>query len=185
MTRPTAFPADPTQADLFDPTEPVKAAPEAAELLALLDDWCAQGWLRRLDVALARWLADECPQASVAALLAAALLAQREGRGHTCIELTELLAQRRPGAAARADDEGWLDGPAVAQQALAALLQRLPGELADWMAALRDSGAVETAQARRPGAPLRLEDDGRLYLRRHWRDEQAVAQAVRARVGAA
>ena len=100
MTRPTAFPADPTQADLFDPTEPVKAAPEAAELLALLDDWCAQGWLRRLDVALARWLADECPQASVAALLAAALLAQREGRGHTCIELTELLAQRRPGAAA-------------------------------------------------------------------------------------
>ena len=182
MTRPTAFPADPAQADLFDPTEPVKAAPEAAELLALLDDWCAQGWLRRLDVALARWLADECPQASVAALLAAALLAQREGRGHTCIELTELLAQRRPGAAARADDEGWLDGPAVAQQALAALLQRLPGELADWMAALRDSGAVETAQARRPGAPLRLEDDGRLYLRRHWRDEQAVAQAVRARV---
>ena len=188
MTRPTAFPADPAQADLFDPfdppdpTEPVKAAPEAAELLALLDDWCAQGWLRRLDVALARWLADECPQAPVAALLAAALLAQREGRGHTCIELTELLAQRRPGAAARVDDEGWLDGPAVAQQALAALLQRLPGELADWMAALRDSGAVETAQARRPGAPLRLEDDGRLYLRRHWRDEQAVAQAVRARV---
>ena len=51
----------------------------------------------------------------MAALLAAALLAQREGRGHTCIELTELLAQRRPGAAARADDEGWLDVPAVAQ----------------------------------------------------------------------
>ena len=38
MTRPTAFPADPAQADLFDPTEPVKAAPEAAELFAA--PWC-------------------------------------------------------------------------------------------------------------------------------------------------
>ena len=57
----------------------------------------------------------------------------------------------------------------MAQQALAALLQRLPGELAG-MAALRDSG-VETAQARRPGA-LRLEDDG---WHRRRRGEQVAA----------
>lgn len=152
-------------------------------LLACLDAWCAQGWLRRLDVALARWLADELPGAPVELLLAAALLAQRESRGHTCVRLDELLAQRAPGAVHRADDEGWLDGPAAAREALAGLLQRLPDAPDRWQARLADSAAVDAAGAR-PGAPLVLEPDGRFYLRRHWRDEQAVARAVLDRASA-
>jgi exodeoxyribonuclease V alpha subunit len=159
--------------------------PTTAELLAELARWCDAGWLRRLDVALATWLAEELPGARPELLLSAALLAQRESRGHTCVPLDALLDQRRAEAGALSDDDVWLDGPAAARAALAALLTRLAPTLPAWCAALRVGGAVAEPGVRPvPGAPLVLEAGERLYLRRHWRDEQAVAQAVRARVAA-
>jgi exodeoxyribonuclease V alpha subunit len=155
------------------------------ELLAELDRWCDAGWLRRLDVALARWLSAELPDAAPEMLLCAALLAQRESRGHTCIALDELLHQRRPDVIARPDDDAWLDGPAAARAALAATLQRLSPDSADWLNHLQSSAAVDEGAAAASGqAPLVLEneaDGARLYLRRHWRDEQSVATAVLAR----
>ncbi|MEY2655667.1 MAG: hypothetical protein RLZZ524_2695, partial [Pseudomonadota bacterium] len=120
-------------------------------------------------------------QADAVLPLAAALLAHNEGRGHTCLPLDELLAP----ASALADP--WLAGPLAAQADLAATLQRLPARtLADWQAALRASGAVDAApQPGQPSeadaAPLLL-DGARLYLRRHFRDELAVATALRRRV---
>ncbi|WP_310460666.1 exodeoxyribonuclease V subunit alpha [Sphaerotilus sp.] len=165
----------------LDPTGPLTAT----ELLAELDRWCDAGWLRRLDVALARWLAAELPDAAPELLLCAALLAQRESRGHTCIALDELLAQRRPDVIARPDDDAWLDGPGAARAALAMALQRLPPDRADWLNGLQDSDAVDAGAGAASGqAPLVLEhtpDGARLYLRRHWRDEQAVARAVLSR----
>jgi len=200
---PQSFPPEPAQCDFgfdADPMEgldpddawpdAVVAVPDsltAAELLAEIDRWCDAGWLRRLDVALARWLAAELPDAAPELLLCAALLAQRESRGHTCIALDELLHQRRPDAIARPDDDAWLDGPAAARAALAATLQRLSPDSADWLNHLQASAAVDEGAVAASGqAPLVLEheaDGARLYLRRHWRDEQSVAAAVLGRTG--
>ena len=163
-------------------SEPSTDPLTAAELLAELGRWCDVGWLRRLDVALARWLAAELPDAAPELLLCTALLAQRESRGHTCIALGELLHQRRPDAIARPDDDAWLDGPAAARAALAVTLQRLSPDYADWLRHLHASAAVDEGAAAAGGqAPLVLEnvpEGARLYLRRHWRDEQSVANAV-------
>ncbi|MEX8494533.1 exodeoxyribonuclease V subunit alpha [Sphaerotilus sp.] len=179
---PQSFPPEPGQ---FDPG-PDAGPLTAAELLSELDRWCDAGWLRRLDVALARWLAAELPDAAPELLLSAALLAQRESRGHTCIALDELLHQRRPDLIARPDDDAWLDGPAAARAALAAALQRLSPDRFDWLHGVQGSAAVDAgAGAARGQAPLVFDQapDGaaRLYLRRHWRDEQSVARAVLAR----
>ena len=99
-----AYAADPTQADLFDlPIRPNWSIgqPRPPRPLALLDDWCSPG-----PAAPARCRAGELagrrvPQAGPELLLAAAPLAQREGRGHTGIERPRLLAQRRPSGCAR------------------------------------------------------------------------------------
>ena len=95
---------------------------EADALLATLTRWCDAGWLRRLDLALARWLHRERPQADAAVLLAAALLAHSEGQGHSCLALDgEGIAE--PG----------LDGPPAAQAELRALLDRLGLDEAGWV----------------------------------------------------
>lgn len=156
----------------------------AAELLTELSRWRAAGWLRPLDLALPRLLARELGLAATAPLLlCAALLAQREGHGHTCLELAELL--RLPDAVPGPADEPWLDGPAAAQLALVEVLRQLPHSLADLRSDLLASSAVGTG----PGvSPLVLDGPAaapRLYLRRHWRDEQAVAAQVLDRVAPA
>ena len=59
--------------------------------LELLQQWVDAGWLRHLDRALARWVAELDPQARPELLMATALLAHLEGRGHTCLPLAHLL----------------------------------------------------------------------------------------------
>ena len=89
---PQSFPPEPEQydfgfdADPMDGLDPEDPGPDgftdvtgpltATELLAELDRWCDAGWLRRLDVALARWLSAELSDAAPELLLCAALLAQ-------------------------------------------------------------------------------------------------------------
>ena len=53
-----------------------------AALLAELDRWCDEGWLRRLDVALARWLASELGESVAPELLLAAAGAVRWRMGY-------------------------------------------------------------------------------------------------------
>ncbi|MBM3386772.1 MAG: exodeoxyribonuclease V subunit alpha, partial [Betaproteobacteria bacterium] len=64
----------------------------AAQTLQWLQDWTEQGLLRQLDSAFAAQLLRLDAQASPAQLVAAALLVQMEGRGHTCLPLAALCA---------------------------------------------------------------------------------------------
>ncbi len=61
------------------------------DLLHTLHAWADQGWLRRLDSALAAFVQEQDPQAAPAVLVASALLAQMEGRGHSCLPLAKLV----------------------------------------------------------------------------------------------
>jgi exodeoxyribonuclease V alpha subunit len=168
--------------------------PSPQQVLAELATWAEAGWLRSLDLALARLLVQQCPQASAHLPLAVVLLAHNEGRGHTCLPLDELLASADAanGSTLRAGPVSlvttpWLDGTPAAQAALARTLAAVGTDLTRWQGALLCSGAVVTDDAVTPtrhDSPLVLADS-RLYLRRHHRDEQAVAQAVLARVALA
>jgi exodeoxyribonuclease V alpha subunit len=139
---------------------------DTPSLLAELDRWAEQGWLRRLDSAMARfvctWPAPACgqphakpsPSADAQAQLfhpaisdpptsdptalamATALLAHLEGRGHTCLPLAALVAPPRALL-------GW---PAPALAALQAQWAGLPSTSAAWAQALLASPLVRDAR---------------------------------------
>ena len=147
--------------------------------LRALRQWSERGWLRRLDSALAAWVAELDPQAEPALLVATALLTHLEGRGHTCLPLAPLL--ERPAAV--------LVWGAEALEGFDVLWATLPVSLSGWRAALRSSAVVYDDAGPEPdgGQPLVLSGTAqapRLYLRRYWTYEQAVAQQILARTAA-
>ena len=173
-------------AALFQPAPLPDAEPATVTgTLATLRQWSDAGWLRQLDSAMAAFVAELDPQAPPALLVATALLAHMEGRGHTCLPLAPLLA--RPGAV--------LAWPAEAQDALAQLWAGLPAQLSEWHAALQASSVVLRVpggggddgggdMSLDAGQPLVLSGTAAaplLYLRRYWGYEDAVAQQVRER----
>jgi exodeoxyribonuclease V alpha subunit len=133
-----------------------------------LTDWTTRGWLRPLDVAFARFIAEHAGEGASPLLpLAAALLAHMEGLGHTCLPLADLAAgDLQPAQPEFAD-------------ALRPALRSLDLDATAWQALLGASRVVQD-----DGAPLVLEH-GRLYLRRHWQDERTLVHAVFARTAAA
>ena len=150
----------------------------AAQTLQWLQLWTEQGLLRHIDSALAAQLLRLDGQASPALLVAAALLAQMEGRGHTCLPLADLCA---PPVAML----GWpavaVDGP----QGLRALWAHLPATLADWQAALQGATSAKACMRRTDapdqGQPLVLGGTAHaplLYLRRYAGYEQRVGQGL-------
>ncbi|RVT51007.1 exodeoxyribonuclease V subunit alpha [Rubrivivax albus] len=142
----------------------------AAASLADLAAWQAAGWLRPLDVALARFLHDTAPTAPPDLLLAAALLSRLESAGHSALPLDDL-----PGTAAEL-----LDWPAEALNALSQALATRPLQPQAWAGC----AAVEADPPDdEGGTPLVLAND-RLALRRHWRDEGDIARQLRARAAA-
>ncbi len=167
----------PAQPGLFD-VQPCTGA----EMLATLQTWRDAGWLRRMDAALAAFVLELDPDASPAALMATALLAHMEGRGHTCLPLSSLLSPPL-------DALGWA---APAPEALPCAWANLPATLPDWLAALRDQRVVDDQTAvlaeveAKPheAPPLVLggtQAAPLLYLRRYWDFENTVARQVRAR----
>ena len=64
-------------------------------MLALLARWHEDGWLRRIDLELAHFLAEgaEPSPALLPVLLAAALCSWQLGRGHVCLDLQAVLEQ--------------------------------------------------------------------------------------------
>ena len=167
------------------------------DVVRALAAWREQDWLRPLDVAFASFIgtlavgAHEHPPgqgeavflqpaaspgvlADATVTLLAALLSHLEGRGHTCLALDELA--ERPAAL--------LAWPVAGMQAWAALAgMSSPRQLAAWQSALRASPVVD-AQGRGDGhEPMVLHGD-RLYLRRYWRQERAVALQVSRRAAA-
>ncbi|MCG8394081.1 MAG: exodeoxyribonuclease V subunit alpha [Pseudomonadales bacterium] len=117
--------------------------------------------LRDLDVAIARFLKQQCPGARDEVLLLAAFTSNQQASGHLCLDLanSELHSQL------------WGTNP---PQELTTLL---PGKPAEWLSLLQASPLV----SRDGKTPLVL-DGSRLYLRRNWAQEVAVADAIAQRL---
>ncbi|WP_353238105.1 exodeoxyribonuclease V subunit alpha [Limnohabitans sp.] len=149
----------------------------AAQTVQWLNLWTDQGLLRHIDSAFAAQVLRLDAGADVPLLVASAVLAHMEGRGHTCLLLAELC---QPPVVLL----GW---PAVAVdgvQGLKALWAHLPTTLADWQRALqghRTSTCVRLVDAPDQGQPMVLggsADAPLLYLRRYAGYEQRVGQSL-------
>lgn len=158
--------------DLF--TEAVAQTPRSAvPTLDLLRHWADVGMLRRLDVALAAWVLEQDAQAAPCTLVAVTLLAQMEGRGHSCLPLAQLVRESNMVL-------GW---EAQEQPALQTLWAQLPVHLQDWSVALQACPLVRVVgQHADHGQPLVLaasdSDQPLLYLRRYWDYERTVANHI-------
>ena len=115
--------------------------------LELLRRWSDAGLLRRLDVALAAFVQEQDPLAAPCVLVATALLAQMEGRGHSCLSLREL-------AAAPVALLGWSEPESTAVESLWSML---PPNLEEWLRALSATRVVRVVgQVPDQGQPLVL-----------------------------
>ncbi|MBC7731845.1 MAG: exodeoxyribonuclease V subunit alpha [Bacteriovorax sp.] len=153
-------------------------------LLATLKAWSEQGWLRRLDSAFAGFMTDLCPAAPAPVVMAAALVAHVEGRGHSCLAVDDLLR----------DADALLGWAPLASVALSEVMANLPREAEAWLSALRASplvatdgpgtdssdaadDAAEGTADDRSSPPLVLRGS-KLYLRRYWDHERRIAAQV-------
>lgn len=166
------------------------ALPERAELLDALERWADAGALRALDLALARFIAEDGAETDPAVLLALALTSERNGHGHVCLDLAGALAEPQRLLGHLRDDEP--ANPQVRAE-LSGWLASL--SLADWVARLSASPAVS---ARRSEVVARASDGDAgkpfvlagsagqplLYLRRYWRYEQQIRQGISQRLAA-
>lgn len=146
------------------------------DTLGILRQWAQHGWLRRLDSATADFLGEQDPRAAPAALVAVAMLAHLEGRGHVCLSLVDMVQE----------PQRLLAWPEKAQPSLQALWSGLPDQLDQWVRALTDSVAVrnlaqDQADTGQPFVLGGTEQAPLLYLRRYWVYEQQVVRAVKAR----
>ncbi len=151
----------------------------ARSVLDVLRLWADAGMLRRLDVALAVWLHEQDPQVQPCVLVAVAMLAQMEGRGHSCLPLAELVAAPNSVLGWDAEDLPHLQ----------ALWARLPSACAQWLQALQACPLVRTATQADRAQPLVLaaveSAQPLLYLRRYWDYERTVAAHILQRSTAA
>ncbi|PVE05535.1 exodeoxyribonuclease V subunit alpha [Limnohabitans sp. Rim28] len=149
----------------------------AVQTLQWLNLWTGQGLLRHIDSAFAAQVLRLDAHASPALLVAAAVLAHMEGRGHTCLSVAELC--QLPLALL-----GWPAAAVDGAQGLKALWAHLPATLADWRQALQahsPSVGVRLADAPDQGQPLVLggpDDVPLLSLRRYAGYEQRVGQSL-------
>lgn len=149
------------------------------ELNKTLQRWSDLGWLRQLDSALASFVSQRDPDATEALIVASAILARLEGRGHTCLPLSELVASPRE----------LLAWPAASHDELDAVWSRMPTSTAGWVEALRtsrlvrqtlDDGGAADPDAGQPlvlGGTLQMP---LLYLRRYWIYEEQVTTTLAA-----
>ena len=167
--------ADLQTLDLFAaPVDGDTIALSTTDWLAALERLADAGLLRRLDSALAAFVASQDAEAGPALLVATAVLAQMEGRGHSCLPLKALAG----------DPNQVLAWPKEAERLQQSLWGQLPDRLADWLQALRRSPVVRLVQpgavAADRGQPLVLLDGAAplLYLRRYWDYERSVAAHI-------
>jgi exodeoxyribonuclease V alpha subunit len=144
-------------------------------LLPILETWAGRGWIRPLDLAFARFLHQQAPEAPAPVLLAATLASHQLGRGQVCLDLAPALADPEP--LLQLPPEGEMDEPLPPLPA--ALLTGL--SLDQWEGQLARSPLVTRADG---SAPLVL-DAGRLYLRRYWRYSRQVTENLRLRLATA
>lgn len=178
------------QGQLFGESgEPVviSAAPESAatlraedylesrdNLMLLLNQWLAADWIRALDVALVKLLAQLEPDAQPLVLLATALVSHQLGHGHICLDLHSLL--RDPDLALLLPPEG----RATEEQLILPSQLLVAVSLSRWLDNLQHSHLV-CQQAETATKPLVLVAE-RLYLYRYWQYESSVAQRLVQRI---
>jgi exodeoxyribonuclease V alpha subunit len=146
----------------------------AEKTLQWLDAWAELGWLRRLDSALATQLHRLDASVPPALLVAAAVLAQMEGRGHTCLSVHAL-------ATSPVDLLGWPVDVVQTPQGVLVLWAHMPVGVQAWVAALQAAPAACLRRADAPdgGQPLVLggpADAPLLYLRRYCAYEERVGR---------
>ncbi|MEX0450676.1 exodeoxyribonuclease V subunit alpha [Spiribacter sp. 218] len=144
---------------------------EPRDILNVLQAWRDAGWIRSVDLALARFIHGQRAGVDEALLLAAALASHQLGRGHVCLDLPAALAdpgsvlslppQDRAGTTAEAD----IPAPATVLGGL---------DLAGWQRALDDPAVVGDG----PGSTPLVRVGHRLYLRRYWQYEQQVIDGL-------
>lgn len=122
-----------------------------------------QGRLRILDVALAKFLAEQDPSMSDPLLWLTALLSRQLADGNLCLDLEQLSVM--------CDEQDWPGHWRQQQRAVEGSLERLA---ASTLVADGTSGMPANT-------PLVL-DGTRLYLRRYWNHERVVASAIRQRL---
>jgi len=165
--------------DLFDtaPSQRAQVPRTAAEALALLDDWVERDWIRALDHAFANFICtmvgEQKEQPSARLALLAAMVSHQVGRGHVCLDVHHLCHATEPTLVLPPEGAGALPEQTLMPSDLFADVR--PDEL---MASLRESSAVGDGGQ---GTPLVL-DGSRLYLRRFWRYERAIAAGIRERL---
>lgn len=154
----------------------------AAAMLDLLDGWARAGWIRDLDWALARSLAEaeyRCdPEAAPPplGLLAAALLSHSAGRGHLVLDLDRTLVA--PSELLTTPEREVDDAVANATPSPIAVLDRISAD--SWIKALENWALCGSDE--RP-TPLVLRGRA-LQLRRYHERERRIEAAVAARLTA-
>jgi len=141
----------------------------SAALFEQVDALTENGQLRRLSGALARFIAS-VGTSSPQLMAACVLLSELEGRGHSCLMLDELAG----------DPSGQLGWTSDEWRALRDAAGAWPRNAAAWRTLLAGCDQVWPVGDLDFQQPLVL-DGERLYLRRYWRDETLVAEAVRGR----
>lgn len=137
-----------------------------------LERWQAAGWIRQIDLALAKFLrAQEEPDELV--WLMAALVSCQVGRGHVCLDLAALLADPQPVLNLPIHSAGYEnDQPRLPAEVLKDI------SLHDCCRRLLHSDAVTTGAG---SSPMVLVDNN-LYLRRYWQHEKRIGDDLRARM---
>jgi exodeoxyribonuclease V alpha subunit len=149
----------------------------AVQTLQWLNLWTGQSLLRHIDSAFAAQVLRLDAEAPAPLLVAAAVLAHMEGRGHTCLAVAELC---QPPVALL----GWPAAAVDGAQGLKALWAHLPATLADWQTALQGHSfpvCLRLSNAPDQGQPMVLggsSDAPLLYLRRYAGYEQRVGQSL-------
>jgi exodeoxyribonuclease V alpha subunit len=141
-------------------------------LLNLLDAWVERGWLKPLDRAFARFLQSQRPESSETVLLAAALASHQLGRGHICLDLQAALADPDVALSLPPEEEDHAPLP----QRPSALLEKI--SLQAWTQSMEASALVGAG----PGNTPLVLSNARLYLRRYWQYEVAVANGIMRRL---
>lgn len=157
------------------------SARSAAGLLDYLGHWAEAGAVRPLDLALTRFIHERGPESDPAVLLAVALVSERNGHGHVCLDLAAALRHPDDLLTRLRDDTG--PSPRVRSE-LADLLDGLT--LPDWAQRLSRSCAVTPAvDPLAASTPLVLggtPERPLLYLRRYWHYECRIRDGITARL---
>jgi len=130
----------------------------------------SRGVISALDDHFARTLGRLGEEARPEVLLAAGLVSRNVGEGHVCLDI-----------------RGLADGDAFLSEAPEVQWEWPEAEA--WLSLLEASALVHpasggAASAAASHAPLVLDGQGRLYLRRYWDDQQTLAQDLRERIRA-